>query len=129
MTRDEELIASLRRGYEAYNRGDFERATADWAPDIEVRRTGGLGELSGFEAARKWLEPEAFEWQRVEPRGYTVNGDLVLVDIVVSGRGKGSGIEVAQEAFQVWTFDDEGRTQRMEIFFDRDEALAAAGLA
>lgn len=128
MTRDEELIASLRRGYEAYNRGDFKRASAQWTPDFEVKRTAGLGTLKGSDVAREWLAPDAFESQHIEPREYTVNGDVVLVDIVVSGRGTASGIEVTQEFFQVWTFDAQNQARRMEIYLHRNEALRAAGL-
>jgi ketosteroid isomerase-like protein len=36
-------------------------------------------------------------------------------------------VEVAQEESQVWTLRD-GRIVRMQIFLDRDEALAAAAV-
>jgi ketosteroid isomerase-like protein len=127
MGSDERRLRFLEEGYAAYNRGDFDAAAARWVPDIEVKRVTGLGELRG-DQARRWLEPDAFDWQRIEPSDYRVSGDRVFVAIHVTARGAGSSLEVEQELFQVWEFDDEDRTVRLENYLDRDEALAAAGL-
>jgi ketosteroid isomerase-like protein len=44
------------------------------------------------------------------------------------GRGKGSGVPVDNEGAHVWALRD-GKVVRLEIFADRADALAAAGLA
>jgi len=53
--------------------------------------------------------------------------DSVLAVINFRGRGKASGAEVNIELFQLWTFRD-GKIIRGQGFFDREEALEAAGL-
>lgn len=46
----------------------------------------------------------------------------------MAGRGRASGIETDVEEFHVWTLRN-GRVVRMQMFLDRDEALAAAGIS
>ena len=41
--------------------------------------------------------------------------------------GRGSGVEVEMEYWQVWLFRD-GKAARWEEYLDRQEALEAAGL-
>ena len=50
------------------------------------------------------------------------------VEFAMNSRGRGSGVEVANEGFQVWHFRD-GRGARIEEYVDRAEALEAAGLS
>ena len=52
----------------------------------------------------------------------------MLAVINFPGRGKQSGAEVNMEVFQLWTFRD-GKVIRRQGFFDREEALGAAGLS
>ena len=52
----------------------------------------------------------------------------MLAVINFRGRGKQSGAEVSMEFFQLWTFRD-GKITRGQGFFDREEALKAAGLS
>ena len=128
MAEDEKkMIKMLRKGYEAFNRGDYAAATAGMSDDVRVKRVGDLGELEGRDAATDWLKPDAFESQRVDPKRYEVNGDKVLVDLEISNRGRGSGIEMTQTFFQVWTFAD-GKVVAAEVYDDREEALEACGL-
>jgi ketosteroid isomerase-like protein len=54
-------------------------------------------------------------------------GDRVLAVVRASGRGKGSGVDVAQQTF--WTFGLRDRQIVHEtILLDRAEALKAVGL-
>ena len=55
-------------------------------------------------------------------------GDKVFAWIRFSGRGTTSGAPVEMEQAQIWTFR-EGRVVRVEEYFDRTEALEAAGLS
>jgi hypothetical protein len=56
------------------------------------------------------------------------NGDHVFVWVHFSGQGADSGLPMDIDLAHVLTIDDEGRTRRLEEFFDRAEALAAARL-
>lgn len=50
---------------------------------------------------------------------------LIVCDTRQSGRGRGSGAEVAQEITHVWSVED-GVVTAMRAFADRESALAFA---
>jgi ketosteroid isomerase-like protein len=129
--RDEEIIASLRRWYDAFNRGDFDAAAAMVHPHVEYVRPGGQSSIKGADQIRAWMEPDAFESQVLEPLEFTVAGNKVLVRQQARVRGAGSGIEMEMNVWTVCTIDDEGRATRLEVYLPHEEAEArrAAGLA
>ena len=92
--RDAAMIDALRRTYEAFNRGDFDAAVEMAHPEIEFVPAGGQASLRGAEALRAWMEPDAFEEQRIEPLDFRVEGNKVLVRQHAQARGAGSGIEL-----------------------------------
>jgi ketosteroid isomerase-like protein len=55
-------------------------------------------------------------------------GDRVVVFARAVGKGKASGLEVAQDEAHVWTVRD-GKLQLCVSYVDRAEALRAAGLS
>ena len=128
--REQETISSLRRVYEAFSRGDFDTAIALAHPEIELVRPGGQSSLRGADALRAWMEPEAIEDQRIEPREFRIKDNKVLVLQHHWGRGAGSGIEVEIDTWVVWTLNDDGLVTRIEAFLihEESEALEAAGL-
>jgi ketosteroid isomerase-like protein len=128
--RDAAMIDALRRAHEAFNRGDFDAAVQLAHPEIEFVPPGGQASLRGAEALRAWMEPDAFEEQRIEPLDFRVEGRKVLVRQHAQARGTGSGIELDMENWTVWTFDDDLLVTRMESFLphEESEALEAAGL-
>ena len=79
---------------------------------------------------REWMEPDAFEEQRVEPLDFRVEGKKVLVRQRTQARGAGSGINLDQEVWTVFTFDDDLLVTRMESYLPHQgsEARQAAGL-
>ena len=100
-------------------------------PDIVFVRPGGLPELRGADAVRAWMEPDAFESQRIELLDVEIEGNKVLTKQRTMARGAGSGIEMQIDSLIVWTFDEEGQVTRVEAFLMQDEEAArrAAGLA
>jgi ketosteroid isomerase-like protein len=129
--RDQEMIDSIRRGYEAFNRGDFDAAITLAHPEVEYLPPGGQAPMRGAGALRAWMEPDAFEKQEFEPREFRVQGDKVLVRLHARARGAGSGIEMDFEAWVLWTLDDDGLVTRVEGFLPHQdaEAFEAAGLS
>ena len=129
--RDAAMIDALRRSYEAFNRGDFDAAVEIAHPEIELVPVGGQASLRGVAAVRAWMEPDAFADQRIEPLDFRVEGNKVLARQHTRARGVGSGINLDQEIWTVWTFDDDLLVTRMESFLphDESEALEAAGLS
>jgi ketosteroid isomerase-like protein len=128
--RDEEIIARLRRVYEAFNRRDFDTATEIAHPEIEVVRPAGQPVLRGADALRAWMQPDAFEKQQMEALKFRVNGNRVLIRHHITARGAGSGIEVDDDGWTVWTLNDDGLATRLEFYLEHEEdkALEAAGL-
>lgn len=111
------------RAYAAFNSEDWETLQELFAPDLELHRAGGLGTLHGSETVVGFAQPDAFEWQRLEPQGeFLEHGDKVFVALAGRVRGKGSEIEMEQPVFHVATFRD-GRIARIVVHFDRTEAL------
>jgi ketosteroid isomerase-like protein len=77
------------------------------------------------QAMASWFE--AWEWLRNEIEEIVEVGDKVLVCGRTHGKGKGSAVEVAIDAFNVYTVR-EGRVTRIEFFTTREPALRAVGL-
>jgi ketosteroid isomerase-like protein len=128
--RDQEVIESLRRAYEAMSRGDFDTAIDIAHPEIVFVLPGGQKALRGAPAVRAWMEPDAFEEQRFEIREFGINGNKVLVRQHAWARGAGSGIEMELDTWVVWTLNDDGLVTGVEAFLphEKAKALEAAGL-
>jgi hypothetical protein len=65
---------------------------------------------------------------RFELRELIDFGDEVMAESWQQGRGRGSGVEVSEEIFSVWTLRA-GKIVRQRMFRDRAQALEAAGAA
>jgi ketosteroid isomerase-like protein len=121
----------VRRGYDAFNRGDFDAAVEELHPDVEWGRVDQAPEtntLKGVDAVRAWMLPDIFEEQHVELEELIENGDKIFVQILGRIRAAGSGIEFTDRSWHVWTIRD-GKAARFDIYRDRSEALTAAGLS
>ena len=75
---------------------------------------------------RRWME--AWDEFHLRPMEFLDAGDYVFVGAALNGRGRGSGVEVRMEGWQVWLIRGE-RAARCEEYLDRAEALAAVGLS
>jgi len=75
----------------------------------------------------EWLETwQGYEIDLVE--AVDAPGDRVFQAVRQRATGAVSGVPFEGDLFQVWELRD-GWPVRMEMFFDRAKALAAAGLA
>jgi ketosteroid isomerase-like protein len=127
---ESDALRSVRKVYDAFNRGDFDAAVAEMHPEIEWERAEQAPDttpLKGADAIRAWMMPDVFEEQHVTLEEVVESGDKVFVQILARVKARGSGIEISDRAFHVWTIRD-GKAARFEFFQDRTEALAAAGL-
>lgn len=125
--RNEEL---LRRGVEAFNRGDHESIVVVLDPEIETHVAPGLGNsgtwhgIEGYETmVGGW--GEAFESQENEIVALEFpDDDHVVAEIRVRGVGAGSGVPVEMRAF--YLFEVRGdRAVRFHIYPDRESAMNA----
>ena len=128
MTESERLI---RLGYDAWNRGDWAAMQSMVTPDFEVDATDRVlnpETYSGIDGVRR-LADEMFEiWDAwlIEPGEFVERGDEVFVEHRIHARGKGSGVQLEQTYWSVWTVRD-GKASKLALYVDRDRALAALG--
>jgi ketosteroid isomerase-like protein len=121
------VVDRLRAAYDAYNSGEVGSVIDFAAEDIEVCPPPSSLEpepFHGRDALLEYLEPNMFEFQRAEPTEFLDEGDRIFVAARVRARGRGSGVELDDQVFHVWTTDG-AHAVRFEIFLDRDQALAA----
>lgn len=127
-------VEIVREGFDAVAREGWQALLPMLHPEFELTTPPELAmepdTYRGDAGMRRYFESfeEAMEDIRIEPEGELVGaGDKVFVPFMLSARGRETGIEAEQHAFQVWTMRD-GRALRVEIFASREDALAAAGL-
>jgi ketosteroid isomerase-like protein len=127
-----ELVKSI---YEEWEKGDF--SSSAWAdPEIELVVADGPtpGTSTGRgEMAARWAEVlRAYEDFRAIPERFQeLDDERVLVYIRNRGRGKGSGLEVAEmQPRSVNLFHvREGKVVRLTAWWSRERGLADLGLA
>jgi ketosteroid isomerase-like protein len=117
-------LERVKHAFELYNQGDYDALRDFIAPDVVMERVGDLPPIHGWDAFRRLQDPDAFEWQRVEPVEYTVNGDKVLLRVRVRAKGAGSGLELDVERWLVLTMSD-GLAVRVLNSTDEQRALEA----
>ena len=125
---DDQKIERIDGLFARMNAEDYDAAIELAHPDVVLIRAGGAGEVRGIEALREWMEPDAFESQVTEHLGFEVHGERVLSRVRSQARGAGSGIEIDIDAWIIYSFDDEGRMTRVEIFLEHEEDEARRSL-
>lgn len=126
----EDNVEVVRRGLEAFNRGDIDAILALLDADVEVYSdpdTGNTGTYHGHRGfidwTRLWLD--AWEEFRIEVREVEAIDDEHLIAITdQTGRGRGSGIEVEQKGVAYAFTVRGGRAVFMGLYFTRENALA-----
>jgi ketosteroid isomerase-like protein len=123
-------VELTRRGFEAYNAGDFEGVVALLDPDVELYADDELlngGSFRGHDGFMRWSAEwlEAWDEFRVDATVVQTLGDhCILVDSHQVARGAGSGIAVEMDVF--WAFEvEDGKLRRMHIYPSRERALEA----
>ena len=127
-------VEVVREMYEAFNRGDFKRATDLLHPEAELHQNEEMPDPDSYygrEEFQKGLAAFNREWDEIRFVPESIRGlpdGRVLMEITVQGRGKRSGAEIeAGSLFHLWTVEDRmGR--RCEVYLGREKALKAAGL-
>jgi ketosteroid isomerase-like protein len=128
-----ENLEAVRRVYAEWGRGnfrprfDFYDDDMEWGWSDEFPGLAGVYRDPAERNARlaEWLSP--WEHWVCEAEDYVVHGDHVVALCRYHGRGKGSGAAVDTRGAHLWTLRD-GKCIRLEVFADRQRALAAVGL-
>jgi ketosteroid isomerase-like protein len=125
-------IETLRVGYEAVSRGDWDAATRFAHPEFELRtadRVPNPGTYRGPEEVRRFFEDlfAPFEEVGIEPEEFFERADQIVAFVLTRFRPAGSSAVVENRIGHLWTMR-EGKAMRLEIFPRREDALEAAGL-
>ena len=131
----EENVERLRDAYAAWNRGDSEAFLPDLHPQVEFHQAAGfpgMGVYRGPKAVSSAFKDlvEAFADFKAEPEDIIEMEDGRLLAMVrLMGHGRGSGAPFEVSGAHLFTIAPDGRLLRFEAYFDRSEALEAAGLS
>jgi ketosteroid isomerase-like protein len=126
----QENVEMVRRCYEAFNRGDFDAAFEDFAPDFELDMSRAIGIDRGmYNLAQFRRLAESFadtlETVRLEA-DYIDAVEHVVMPFTNRFRGR-DGIEVQARGTWLCTLRD-GLIVRICLYQEVQEALEAAGL-
>jgi ketosteroid isomerase-like protein len=130
----DENVEIIRRGFETMRRDGWQTLFSLIDPEFELTTPPDLAmepdTYRGEAGLRRYFESfeDAMEDIQIVPEGEFLGADdKVFVPFRLSARGRETGIEATQHAFQVWTMRA-GKGLRVEIFASRERALEAAGL-
>jgi ketosteroid isomerase-like protein len=129
----QENVEIVRAAIDAWNRGEWDAAFKDVAPDIEFDNTRDLGEWRGVhttpgEVKRTWegftelWESVSFEVEQVIDAGDQV---VSRQSVTLTGR---DGIEVMVHGTLLWRLRD-GAITHVVSYRELEDALEAAGLS
>jgi uncharacterized protein len=126
LTKDAE---TLRRAYEALNRGDIEGALAPLRSDAEWYESSefpGPREYHGIAEIRAHLDGFLEGWEELDQQVDDVRerGERVCLLLRLRARGRGSGAAVDARYAHVWTMR-EGRGVRVDAYYDPEDGLRA----
>jgi ketosteroid isomerase-like protein len=128
----QQRVENLRRLYAALARGDTQGVIERLHPTAELHQppeSPGASSYYGRDEVARGTTDFLSAWDdfTFEPREVSAIGDAVLMNMLLTGRGKGSGVEVTMSVFHAWTFRD-GQPHRLFVCMTREDALEAAGL-
>ncbi len=128
----EQNVEIIKRGYEAFNRGDMAAVIDGYDPDVEhwdraddpdaaVRR--GRDALAAYYAELS----ESYAAIQIEPKEFIDAGGLVVVPVRVTVRGRVSGAVAEGDQVLVYRLKA-GKVTELREYRDKAEALKAVGL-
>ena len=129
----QENVELTREAWEAFQRGDVAFMQALMGPDVTIVQPPEIPDAKSYEgrdaALQGWEDwPKQWEDFRLELIEVIDVSDDVLISVTrQSGRGRESQIEMDFEVYFV-THGKPRKTERIEMFFSREQALKAVGL-
>jgi ketosteroid isomerase-like protein len=131
----QENLEIVRSGFELLQQQGDLALFEDWTtPDLVIVQPPEVPDAKTYEGraavAEAWQDwPDQWEDFRLDLiELIDVGDDLVVSETRHRGRGRESGIEMDFRVFYVHRLR-EGKLARMEMFFNREQALEAVGLA
>ena len=121
-----------RRAYEAFNRGGVDAILEFLDPEIEWRMweefARGSRVYHGHGGVREVLAlfEENLDGFRADPHEFIELPHCVVVPVRLHGTVRGTTEEQSYEVAQVWATRDGLRAYRLDVYANREEALAGA---
>ena len=127
-----ENVEVVRRAFVAFNQSDADAVIEVCTPDVEFEPIVAVVDgqtYRGGEGIRAWLAQmnEIFEEYSAEHHEIEDLGEVVLVEGVTTGRGRGSGVPTARP----WTLGIRFKGDKIDFWAFRqtaEDALEAVGL-
>ena len=122
----------LRDAFQVFEREGAEGLLRFAHPDLEIYTEPGLvntGTYHGHDEFLMWSAQWMDAWENFhnEPKEFIEVGDsIVVVPLVQSATGKGSGIEVEMELIYLVEMR-EAKASRLHLYATKDRALEVAG--
>ena len=127
---EQQNLEVVRRGYEAFGRGDIQALLDLLADDIEWVSPGPpelptAGNRRGRQQVAQFFQAvdQIFEIQQFEPKAFVAQGDRVVVLGTDTARIKATGKMVTEDWAHAFTVQD-GRIVRMQEFIDTSAVVA-----
>jgi ketosteroid isomerase-like protein len=131
----EQALDNLRRGHEAFNRGDLSVMIDLVTSDVDWGSTGVFPGLTdhyrGPHALQSWADVVRSEWEQLDVSLAEVLYDSPEVMVVVErlrGRGRTSGAQVEMSVVAVYWLDEQDMIVKRSAFTEPAAALEAAGV-
>jgi ketosteroid isomerase-like protein len=130
----QESVEIVRQVFETFNDEDIERTLALTHPDFELEVPPDLSAepdiYRGHDGMRRYWESfrDAMEEIRFQPERFWDAGDVVVVAMHGSARGRRTAIPVELRTAGTWAICD-GKVIRVRAYASLSEALEAAGLS
>ena len=126
-----ENVEAVRRGFEAFMKGDISALAELGDPEIvscvHPRANATYNGIDGaLQMIADWVED--FDEYEANPEEYFDSDDSVIVRVHQRARGKGSGVPLEQDWWFVLKLRD-GKAVRWDIFDEETEAFEAVGLS
>ena len=130
----QENVETVRRGHTAFNTGNLDGLADVVTDDVSWGTSGAFPGLSasyrGPEGVISWASDVRSVWTSfrvsIDEVIFVGPEQAVIVELI-EGLGRESGAAVDLRAFSVYAFRD-GRIAARQAFFEKSEALDAAGL-
>jgi ketosteroid isomerase-like protein len=126
-------IEMLRRGYEAFGRGDIDAVVAEFADDVEFvgpnsQQASAAGPYRGKAAVGGLLAGMRERWDGLTwtPEEFVREGGTVVVLGHMEGRARATGTRVRIPFVHVWHVSS-GKVRRGQSFTDTAAVAAALG--
>ena len=132
---EQQNLEVVRRGYEAFGRGDVDSLLDLFADDIEWISPGPpdlptAGTRRGREQVAQFFQAvdQVFDIQQFEPKAFVAQGDQVVVLGTDTARIKATGKVVTEDWAHAFTLRG-GKIVRMQEFIDTSAVVAELNAA